>query len=114
MASIRTEHSNLKLPKQHRLVYCDGACSGNGRKGVQTPAGSGVWWQDTGLMNPSNIAKRLPGPAQSNIEQNSMRFGLHFRVTLIKFKDGDLNRLSILNNCKNFFFSLFLYKKKIE
>ncbi|CAH7675925.1 ribonuclease H-like domain-containing protein, partial [Phakopsora pachyrhizi] len=39
-------------------VYCDGACSGNGRKGVQTPAGSGVWWQDT--------AKRLPGPAQSN------------------------------------------------
>lgn len=33
-------------------VYCDGACSGNGKKNIDTPAGSGVWWEDTGLANP--------------------------------------------------------------
>ncbi|KAI0074557.1 ribonuclease H-like protein [Panus rudis PR-1116 ss-1] len=43
------------------LVYCDGACKGNGKPG--SIAGIGVWW---GPDDPRNIAERCPGSQTNN------------------------------------------------
>uniref|UniRef100_A0A0W0FSF0 ribonuclease H n=1 Tax=Moniliophthora roreri TaxID=221103 RepID=A0A0W0FSF0_MONRR len=43
------------------VVYCDGACSRNGKDGAR--AGIGVWW---GHDDSRNLSERCPGP-QSNI-----------------------------------------------
>ncbi|KAF9225331.1 ribonuclease H-like protein [Gyrodon lividus] len=43
------------------IVYCDGACKGNGQVG--SVAGIGVWW-DHG--DPRNIAERCPGDQTNN------------------------------------------------
>ncbi|KAI8986838.1 ribonuclease H-like domain-containing protein [Trametes punicea] len=43
------------------VVYCDGACRGNGRSG--SVAGVGVWW---GQDDPRNICERCPGSQTNN------------------------------------------------
>ncbi|KIJ66417.1 hypothetical protein HYDPIDRAFT_52433, partial [Hydnomerulius pinastri MD-312] len=43
------------------IVYCDGACKGNGQAG--SVAGVGVWW---GHGDPRNIAERCPGDQTNN------------------------------------------------
>ncbi|RDB29135.1 Ribonuclease H [Hypsizygus marmoreus] len=43
------------------VVYCDGACKGNGKTG--SIAGVGVWW---GEGDPRNIAERCPGDQTNN------------------------------------------------
>ncbi|KII93313.1 hypothetical protein PLICRDRAFT_151900 [Plicaturopsis crispa FD-325 SS-3] len=43
------------------IVYCDGACKGNGQVG--SVAGVGVWW---GHNDPRNIAERCPGDQTNN------------------------------------------------
>ncbi|KAF8131655.1 ribonuclease H-like domain-containing protein [Boletus edulis] len=43
------------------IVYCDGACKGNGQPG--SVAGIGVWW---GHGDPRNIAERCPGGQTNN------------------------------------------------
>ncbi|KAH7915685.1 ribonuclease H-like domain-containing protein [Hygrophoropsis aurantiaca] len=43
------------------VVYCDGACKGNGKAG--SVAGVGVWW---GAGDPRNIAERCPGDQTNN------------------------------------------------
>ncbi|KAI0337718.1 ribonuclease H-like protein [Trametopsis cervina] len=44
-----------------RIVYCDGACRGNGKQ--VSIAGVGVYW---GLGDPRNIAERCPGVQTNN------------------------------------------------
>ncbi|KAG6811158.1 hypothetical protein H0H92_008744 [Tricholoma furcatifolium] len=46
---------------QYDVVYCDGACKGNGKPG--SIAGVGVWW---GNNDPRNIAERCPGDQTNN------------------------------------------------
>lgn len=46
--------------KEFDVVYCDGACKGNGQVG--SIAGIGVWW---GHNDPRNLSERCPG-AQTN------------------------------------------------
>ncbi|KAF8433511.1 ribonuclease H-like domain-containing protein [Boletus edulis BED1] len=43
------------------IVYCDGACKGNGQPG--SVAGIGVWW---GHGDPRNISERCPGGQTNN------------------------------------------------
>ncbi|KAF5384883.1 hypothetical protein D9615_001108 [Tricholomella constricta] len=43
------------------VVYCDGACKGNGK--VNSIAGVGVWWEEN---DPRNIAERCPGDQTNN------------------------------------------------
>ncbi|PSR73014.1 hypothetical protein PHLCEN_2v11118 [Hermanssonia centrifuga] len=43
------------------VVYCDGACKGNGKR--SSVAGVGVWW---GQGDPRNIAERCPGGQTNN------------------------------------------------
>ncbi|KAJ3717297.1 ribonuclease H-like domain-containing protein [Lentinula guzmanii] len=43
------------------VVYCDGACKGNGKVG--SVAGIGVWW---GHNDPANLAERCPGEQTNN------------------------------------------------
>ncbi|EGO05297.1 hypothetical protein SERLA73DRAFT_44067 [Serpula lacrymans var. lacrymans S7.3] len=43
------------------VVYCDGACKGNGQVG--SIAGVGVWW---GVNDPRNIIERCPGDQTNN------------------------------------------------
>ncbi|KAG6331721.1 hypothetical protein ID866_7371 [Astraeus odoratus] len=47
--------------KEYDVVYCDGACKGNGRAG--SVAGIGVWW---GHGDPRNISERCPGDQTNN------------------------------------------------
>ncbi|EIN06942.1 ribonuclease H-like protein [Punctularia strigosozonata HHB-11173 SS5] len=56
-----TPASNSALVPTADVVYCDGACTGNGNPG--SVAGIGVWW---GPEDPRNLAERCPG-AQTNI-----------------------------------------------
>ncbi|GJE89031.1 ribonuclease H1-like protein [Phanerochaete sordida] len=44
-----------------KIVYCDGACRGNGK--TAAVAGVGVWW---GPGDPRNIAERCPGDQTNN------------------------------------------------
>lgn len=43
------------------VVYTDGSCTGNGKQHAK--AGCGVYW---GNSDPRNVARRLPGPMQTN------------------------------------------------
>ncbi|KZT02364.1 ribonuclease H-like protein [Laetiporus sulphureus 93-53] len=43
------------------IVYCDGACKGNGQ--AESVAGIGVWW---GRSDPRNLAERCPGSQTNN------------------------------------------------
>ncbi|KAL4070511.1 ribonuclease H-like protein [Scleroderma citrinum] len=47
--------------KDFDVVYCDGACKGNGQFG--SVAGIGVWW---GHNDPRNISERCPGDQTNN------------------------------------------------
>ncbi|KAJ3750983.1 ribonuclease H-like domain-containing protein [Lentinula detonsa] len=47
--------------KEPLVVYCDGACKGNGKVG--SVAGIGVWW---GHNHPMNLAERCPGEQTNN------------------------------------------------
>ncbi|KAG6874387.1 hypothetical protein C0995_015123 [Termitomyces sp. Mi166 len=46
---------------EYDVVYCDGACKGNGQEG--SIAGVGVWWEEN---DPRNIAERCPGDQTNN------------------------------------------------
>lgn len=47
--------------KEFDVVYCDGACKGNGQVG--SIAGIGVWW---GHDDPRNLSERCPGDQTNN------------------------------------------------
>ncbi|KAI6112446.1 ribonuclease H-like domain-containing protein [Pisolithus croceorrhizus] len=47
--------------KEFDVVYCDGACKGNGGSGPK--AGIGVWW---GHNDPRNLSERCPGDQTNN------------------------------------------------
>ncbi|KAI6043465.1 ribonuclease H-like domain-containing protein, partial [Pisolithus marmoratus] len=47
--------------KEFDVVYCDGACKGNGQAG--SIAGIGVWW---GHNDPRNLSERCPGDQTNN------------------------------------------------
>lgn len=47
--------------KEFDVVYCDGACKGNGQVG--SVAGIGVWW---GHDDPRNMSERCPGDQTNN------------------------------------------------
>ncbi|KIO06924.1 hypothetical protein M404DRAFT_419467 [Pisolithus tinctorius Marx 270] len=47
--------------KEFDVVYCDGACKGNGATGSK--AGIGVWW---GHNDPRNLSERCPGDQTNN------------------------------------------------
>lgn len=47
--------------KEFDVVYCDGACKGNGQVG--SIAGIGVWW---GHNDPKNLSERCPGDQTNN------------------------------------------------
>ncbi|KAJ3721993.1 ribonuclease H-like domain-containing protein [Lentinula raphanica] len=59
---VRPEHSvKSSSSKEPLVVYCDGACKGNGKIG--SVAGIGVWW---GHDDPRNLAERCPGDQTNN------------------------------------------------
>ena len=51
----------FKLPEETQLIYVDGACQENGKRGAR--AGIGVYF---GPDDPRNISSRLPGYRQTN------------------------------------------------
>ncbi|XP_074640906.1 ribonuclease H1-like [Tubulanus polymorphus] len=65
------------------IVYTDGACSSNGKKGAA--AGIGVYW---GEGHPMNVSERLPG------RQTNNRAEIHAAVKAIK-QAKSMNKLSV-------------------
>ncbi|KNZ76361.1 Ribonuclease H [Termitomyces sp. J132] len=57
----RAMSKDLADETEHDIVYCDGACKGNGQLG--SVAGVGVWWEEN---DPRNIAERCPGDQTNN------------------------------------------------
>ncbi|KAI6154013.1 ribonuclease H-like protein [Pisolithus tinctorius] len=62
--------------KEFDVVYCDGACKGNGATGSK--AGIGVWW---GHNDPRNLSERCPG------DQTNNRAELIVRVSYFAWHD---------------------------
>ncbi|KLO13418.1 ribonuclease H-like protein [Schizopora paradoxa] len=58
VASVRKFEPDTREPE---VVFCDGACKGNGKVG--SVAGLGVWWGDE---DPRNLAERVPGGQTNN------------------------------------------------
>ncbi|KIJ22189.1 hypothetical protein PAXINDRAFT_65542 [Paxillus involutus ATCC 200175] len=59
--AVETARSTAKDEMDCDIVYCDGACKGNGQVG--SVAGVGVWWSHG---DPRNIAERCPGDQTNN------------------------------------------------
>ncbi|KAF9245675.1 ribonuclease H-like domain-containing protein [Melanogaster broomeanus] len=62
--AVETVRSTAKDEQDEQdcdVVYCDGACKGNGQAG--SFAGIGVWW---GHNDPRNISERCPGDQTNN------------------------------------------------
>ncbi|KAI6007548.1 ribonuclease H-like domain-containing protein [Pisolithus orientalis] len=59
-STVQTIFASDADAKEFNVVYCDGACKGNGQDG--SIAGIGVWW---GRNDPRNLSERCPG-AQTN------------------------------------------------
>ncbi|KAG6879379.1 hypothetical protein C0992_003199 [Termitomyces sp. T32_za158] len=57
----RTLPSDIADESTCDVVYCDGACKGNGQ--ADSIAGVGVWWEEN---DPRNIAERCPGDQTNN------------------------------------------------
>lgn len=58
---------NTRSDSQERVVYCDGACSGNGRKSFQSQAGIGVFWSKKPESEKyEDLEEKLPGPPTNN------------------------------------------------
>uniref|UniRef100_A0ACB8GDX3 Uncharacterized protein n=2 Tax=Sphaerodactylus townsendi TaxID=933632 RepID=A0ACB8GDX3_9SAUR len=82
--------NNLSYMGDYAVVYTDGCCSSNGRRGAR--AGTGVYW---GPSHPLNSSERLPG------RQTNQRAEIHAACKAIEqAKSQNIKKLAVYTDSK--------------